>query len=99
MRIPETFSIGEKSYKVSLVQSIGTKGIHGQIHFPSGSILIAQSTSNKARDRTADEMTYTFLHEVTHAILENMWHRSYKNEKLVTDFSRRLASVVRTGGL
>jgi hypothetical protein len=45
------------------------------------------------------EVSDTFWHEVTHAILENMDHPLYRDERFVTAFANRLNEVVSTAKL
>lgn len=49
--------------------------------------------------RSDSEMSETFWHEVTHAILHDMGDPLWKNEKFVTQFSKRLNQVIHTAKL
>jgi hypothetical protein len=53
-------------------------------------------TGEKLPDK---EVSDTFWHEVTHAILEDMDHPMYRDERFVTAFANRLNEVVLTAKL
>lgn len=51
------------------------------------------------RKFTREELTDTFWHEVTHAILRDMDHPLWRSEKFVSAFARRMTEIVLTAEL
>lgn len=99
MKIPVSFKVDKKPYAVSLVRHTRPKGTMGTVYYDLRRIEIATHSSRSDRRFTKAEMADTFWHEVTHAILRDMGHSLWRNEKFVTAFSRRLTEVVMTARL
>ena len=59
----------------------------------------AATCDRSQRKFTRKELTDTFWHEVTHAILRDMDHPLWCSEKFVTDFARRMIEIVLTAEL
>lgn len=95
MIIPQSFRIGTKRYKVEMQENSNKK--LGTI-VPAGQRIIVYK-QYKFIPRTPAEMAGTFWHEVTHAILWEMDHPRWKDEKFVVEFSKRLNQVVHTAKL
>lgn len=89
MKIPSGFKLGRKKYSVVLVDTLPAR-IKGRVYPTQGLVQLAMQYSNVAPE--------TFWHEVTHAILHDM-DGDWRNEKFVTEFSRRLSQVIKTAEL
>jgi len=100
MLIPKSFNLGHLPYKVQVVKSVrGPRGSVGRVDYKSRTIDIANVnywTGAKLPDK---EISDTFWHEVTHAILDDMNHPLYRDEAFVTAFANRLNEVVLTAKL
>ena len=59
-------------------------------------IVLARLGGISGRRFSAYEREYTFWHEATHAILHDMGDDSWRNERFVTSFSKRLCTLVRS---
>ena len=82
MQIPSSFKLGKRKYNVSTVRI--AKGVRGRV-YPSMALI----------ELRGDD-PYVFWHEVTHAILHDMGDTRWKDEKFVTEFSRRVNQVIKT---
>ncbi len=100
MLIPKSFNLGHIPYKVQVTKRVrGPRGSVGRVDYKSRTIDIANVnywTGEKLPDK---EVSDTFWHEVTHAVLEDMNHPLYRDERFVTAFANRLNEVVLTAKL
>ena len=95
MLIPKNFKIGDKRY--SVFQYDGDGGTMGCSMPEIQCIRVrVKKRGQQVPKRVSSE---TFWHEVTHAILHDMSHPLWRNEKFVTEFSKRLNEVVYTAKL
>jgi hypothetical protein len=94
--IPKLLRIGQKKYSVEVVEAMLEKRWQGAIHYDNQRIQIARNSNVSGRRFKEREIQATFWHEVTHAILHDMEHSLYLNEKFVEEFSTRLAQAVNT---
>lgn len=97
MMIPYSFKLGLKEYSIRSPLQM-PPGCLGQVHYEIGVIRLAWA-GRGGRERTHEQRCATFWHEVTHAILHDMENPLWKNEKFVTEFSKRLDQVIRTARL
>jgi hypothetical protein len=81
MQIPSSFKLGKRKYNVT---SAPNASCRGQV-FPAMGFI----------ELRGDD-PYVFWHEVTHAILHDMGDTRWKDEKFVTEFSRRMNQVIKT---
>ncbi len=86
MQIPSSIKVGRKKYSVSGTRNL-PKNLNGRVHVLLRQIHISHDSPNKP---------LTFWHEVTHAILHDMDDARWKDEKFVTQFSKRLAGVIKS---
>jgi hypothetical protein len=86
MQIPSKFKVRRKQYTVEHRKRMPLM-VTGRLYVHSGVLQIGTASTNKP---------LTFWHEVTHAILHDMNHPLWDNEEFVTQFSKRLLSVVKT---
>jgi len=99
VQIPKEFKLGKKTYTVSLVRHTAPRGTMGKVHYEAGIVHVATNSSISDRSFKTEEVADTFWHEVTHAILRDMGHRQWNDEKFVTAFANRLTQVITTAKL
>lgn len=99
MQIPTKFRLGDKTYEVALVRHTKPKGTMGTIYYDLCRVEIATNSGRTDRSFKHEEIADTFWHEVTHAILRDMKHRQWNDEKFVTAFANRLTQVITTAKL
>lgn len=99
MQIPKSFKLGDRPYKVRLVQVMPGAGRMGEVDHNTRIVTIAHTSNLTGRSFKSEEIDDTFWHEVTHAILKDMGHKLWNNERFVTRFARRLTEVVNTAKL
>lgn len=93
MMIPKSFKLGKK--RVDVAQYDKKRLYGGAV----GSFYYSIERMAIATRRPKREVNETFWHETTHAILHDMKHPLWNDEKFVTAFSKRLAQVVETAVL
>ena len=91
MKIPKKIRIGGHDIIVDYVDRIPEDKL-GKICLAEGKITIAKNFLDKKQSETS--MVNTFLHEVTHGILDVMDDKLSYNEKFVSTFSSFLVDVV-----
>ena len=74
MLIPASFKLDRRPYSVSLVRHTKPTGTMGKVYYELRLIEIATHSGRSQRKFTREELTDTFWHEVTHAILRDMDH-------------------------
>lgn len=99
MHIPKSFKLSNQPYKVRFTQAMPGQGHMGEVDYTLRQITIAHNSNLTGRAFKSEEIDDTFWHEVTHAILRDMGHRLWSNERFVTRFARRLTEVVNTAKL
>ncbi len=99
MHIPKSFKLSNQPYKVRFTQVMPGQGHMGEVDYTLRQITIAHNSNLTGRSFKSEEIDDTFWHEVTHAILRDMGHRLWSNERFVTRFARRLTEVVNTAKL
>ena len=93
MMLPKLFKLGKQNVGVDVRDSARLLGGALGSFFPHVSIMVI------AGRRPKKQVAVTFWHETTHAILYDMNHPLWNDEKFVTAFSKRLAQVVDTAVL
>ena len=99
MRLPTRMRVGKKWYSVEVVEAMLHRRDMGRTFYPEQCIRLGKASNVTGRKFTKDELADTFWHEVTHAILHDMNHRLWNNEKFVTRFANRLNEIVNTAEL
>ncbi len=99
MQIPKEFKISGKRYTVNFVRHTQPLGTMGDIVYTTRRVTIATHSGLNDRSFKQEEIDDTFWHEVTHAILKDMGHSLWNNERFVTRFANRLTEVVNTAKL
>lgn len=97
MKIPSTFKVGKRHYKVVRTPTLSRQA-YGRIHFTPGIVLVATHTGhgNPRKDTGKNGTNHTFWHEVTHAILHDMGHKLNADEDFVDGFAQRLNQIIET---
>lgn len=92
MKLPMSFKVGRSIY--SVVPAHSQTNYYGRTTL---SLCMMQiSTRHKGKPRKPQDIAETFWHEVTHAILYDMYHPQWSDEAFVTAFSKRLTQVIYT---
>tara|TARA_R100000988_G_scaffold103789_1_gene85124 strand:- start:5482 stop:5784 length:303 start_codon:yes stop_codon:yes gene_type:complete len=97
MRIPKKVKVGRTNYLIHKVTKMDKVGAMGEIDYDTKEITIASRSSRKPhRKFSKKEISDTFWHEITHAILKDMNSKLHTNESFVTTFANRLTTVIST---
>lgn len=99
MQIPKEFKLGKKKYTVTTVRHTQPRGTMGKVYYEAARVEVATHSGRDDRSFKHEELADTFWHEVTHAILRDMGHRQWNDEKFVTAFANRLTQVILTSKL
>lgn len=99
MLIPKKFKISDKTFTVQVVGKMPRHGGMGSVDHKSQEMVVATTSSISGRSFRTEEVSETFWHELTHAILYDMGNPLWNNEKFVTAFSSRLNEAVNTAKL
>ena len=92
MKLPYQFTLGKSHYQLNTYRASATNRIMGCTYFAAQAMTVTVSRGGKPRK--SQDIAETFWHEVTHAILHDMDHHLYTNERFVTDFSSRLSKAI-----
>lgn len=85
MKLPSKMRVGSRMYSIEVVEAMLDK-CYGRINYDKRLIRI-----HKRKPRGMSE---TFWHETVHAILHDMEHPLYRNERFVTAFADRLSKAI-----
>jgi hypothetical protein len=96
MLIPKKIKVGLKWYAVEMLDTMPSKGKMGRVFFTSKLIQIGLRSNRTFKPA---EISDTFWHELTHAILHDMEHPLWKNERFVSGFAERLNRAVNSARL
>lgn len=99
MQIPKSFKLGNRQYTVHFTQAMPGRGHMGEVDYALRKVTIARTSNMTGRSFKSEEIDDTFWHEVTHAILKDMGHKLWDNERFVTRFAQRLTEVINTAKL
>lgn len=99
MLIPKSFNLGKRTYTVKVLPTMGRRGIMGSTYFESARIEIGTRSKITGMAYKQEDMSDTFWHELTHAILNDMGSNLQLNETFVTAFANRLNQAVSTAKL
>ena len=94
MIIPTEITVGQTKYKVNKVKHMHRKGMVGATHYNHKVIEVATHSNTRGVRFKKEEISDTFWHELTHAILKDMGSKLEANEKFVTAFSERLNNAI-----
>ena len=94
--IPIRIRVGTKLYSVDVVESMRRKRDMGRTYYGENRIEVGTFSNVTGRKYTQDEIDDTFWHEIVHAILYEMGHRLYDDEKFVTEFAGHLAKAIKS---
>lgn len=94
MITPTHITVGNHKYTVHMLKYMPKKGIMGTVRYDLGTIHLASHSNTTNTPYSKARRQETFWHELTHAILHDMGHKLYTNERFVTDFSSRLSKAI-----
>lgn len=94
MKIPKRIKVGKKWYAVNTVKYLDRKGMVGKTDYQAETIEVATHSNTRGVRFKKEEISDTFWHELTHAILKDMGSRLEADEKFVTAFSERLNNAI-----
>lgn len=92
MQIPTQVKVGRKPYRVLKIKS--ATNVLGRC-YPEAQVLHV-ATQHTERKLPEAKITETFWHELTHAILHDMGHPLWRDERFVVAFSQRLNNAIRS---
>lgn len=99
MLIPKSFRLGDRTYVVQILPTMGKHGVMGATYFKSARIEIGKKSKITGVAYRKEDVDNTFWHELTHAILNDMGSSLDRDEVFVTQFADRLAQAVSTAKL
>lgn len=91
MQIPKKLKVGRTRYAVEQLRTL-PRGMLGQTDYDTRTIKIATHSAGKRVAK--NEVSDTFWHELTHAILKDMGVPEYSNERFVRRFASRLNNAI-----
>lgn len=92
MHTPTSIKIGKHTYTIEHKDTI--PGACGYVSYTTRTICLGQRSSHTGLSYKREDRDDTFWHEVTHAILYEMGHSLYSNEKFVTKFANYLTKAI-----
>ena len=96
MNIPTKIKIKKVAYSTKIVESLDCK--RGEINFTTKTITIAKNSSAGFK-YSKKERSGTLLHEIVHAVLKELNHAQYADEKLVGPLAEEIASALTQCGV
>ena len=94
MRIPKRLKVGQRWYKVDVIDKMWREGMMGNTNYNTARISIVKRSTITNQRYKQEDVYDTFWHELTHAILKDMGSKLESNEKFVCDFSSRLNQAI-----
>lgn len=95
MKLPTTLRVGRRLYTVRAPARLTAARINGRT-IPTAALMEVATQSMRRRPRSPAEISETFWHELTHAILAEMGSPLYRNEAFVTQFAKHLSTAVQS---
>lgn len=89
--IPTRIKVGRKKYEVNIVSSLSRNKRGG---WSSNGTITLSRCDGLGRVYATKKVNEAFWHEITHAILHDMEHPLWRNEKFVEAFAKRLADTI-----
>lgn len=96
MQLPKKIKVGDRWYSVEIVETMQRRAEMGCVYYGAGEITVATKSNTTNKPYSKNEISDTFWHELTHAILYDMGSTLYKNEEFVTRFANRLSRAINT---
>ena len=94
MRIPKRLKVGQRWYKVDVIDKMWREGMRGHTNYDTARISVATRSTITNQRYKQEDVYDTFWHELTHAILKDMGSKLESNEQFVCDFSSRLNKAI-----
>jgi hypothetical protein len=96
LKLPKKVKVGDRWYSVEIVETMERRATMGHVYYGTGAIEVATKSNVTQKAYSKEEVSDTFWHELTHAILYDMGSSLYKDEKFVTRFANRLSTAINT---
>ena len=94
MEIPARITVGSRLYVINKRKRPRKRFTVGEVNYTKQRIDIITHSNFTGRAFKSEELSDTFWHELTHAILHDMDHPLTRDEKFVTAFARRLNDAI-----
>ena len=94
MEIPKQIKVGKKLYVVNQRAKPRKRFTVGEVNYTRQRIDIITHSNFTGRAFKSEELSDTFWHELTHAILHEMQHPLQDDEDFVTKFSGLLNTAI-----
>jgi hypothetical protein len=94
MQIPKRMKIGRHKYTVKVARHSPTRGTMGEVAYACKLITLGTHSAITGSSYKAEDIRDTFWHELTHAILYEMGHPYWNNEKFVAKFASYLTKAI-----
>lgn len=94
MITPTHITVGNHKYTVHMLKYMPKKGVMGTVHYDMGTIHLASHSNTTNSPYPKAQRQEIFWHEITHAILYDMGHKLYTNERFITAFASRLSKAI-----
>lgn len=95
-RYPKRVTVGQRKYDIKVERHSPTRGTMGEVDYAKQLITIGTHSTLTGHSYKPEGVHDTFWHELTHAILYEMGHPYYKNEKFVAKFATHLTKAIET---
>ena len=94
MKIPTSVKVGKTKYTVKVIKKMHAPAAVGGVWYKEKVIEVATHSNIRNQRFKREEISDTFWHELTHAILKDMGSKLEADEKFVTAFSERLNNAI-----
>jgi len=94
VKIPKSITVGKKQYDVKIIKKMMREGMMGSTNYKEKVIQVATHSNVYGTRFKKEEISDTFWHELTHAILKDMGSDLENNESFVSAFSKRLNNAI-----
>jgi len=94
MEIPARITVGSRLYVINKRKRPRKRFTVGEVSYTKQYIDVITHSNWTGRAFKSEELSDTFWHELTHAILYEMGHPLHKDEDFVTKFSGLLNTAI-----
>jgi hypothetical protein len=102
LQLPKAIRVGSKRYAIITqphVLDSRHRALFGDINYNTSTIRVSMRHPKTLKPMTKRQQSYTFWHEMTHAILKDMHHSLEANEEFVDAFAIRLNDAIHNAKL
>lgn len=95
MKIPKSFKVGKKKYKVQeALPGVTPTCVKGSIFFEARTVEIGRRVNGRSMDDK--ERATVFWHEAMHAMLHDMGSNKNHDEQFVENLAQRITGIIYT---